>query len=123
MGQTINLPFLALAASKLLDNTGGHVRRVAIHNTSATVTALVKVWDGTSATSTLLDVISLTPKQSARDQYPFHLYKYHVGLYLQVVTGTVEGTFAVHHPDPTEPIGEPVIVVGGDLNVDVNVGA
>lgn len=56
-------------------------------------TATVLVYDGTAATGTLLDTISLAANESAREFYPGGIFAA-IGIYIDV-TGTVQGSIRV----------------------------
>lgn len=62
-----------------------------IRETSGTAVATVRVWNGTSATGTLLDDISLTAGQSARELYPEGVNA-DLGIFVQIVAGSVAGS-------------------------------
>ncbi len=66
-----------------------------IRETSGSATALVRIFDNASTNSgTVLDEISLTANQSARELYPDALRAVN-GVYLDVVAGAVAGSVRV----------------------------
>jgi hypothetical protein len=65
-----------------------------IRETTGTAQATVRVWNGTSATGTLLDDIALSAGQSARELYPEGILA-DVGIFVQIVSGTVAGSLRV----------------------------
>lgn len=62
-----------------------------IRETSGTAVATVRIWNGTSATGTILDDISLTAGQSARELYPEGIAA-ELGIFVQIVAGSVAGS-------------------------------
>ena len=60
--------------------------------TSGSATATIRVYDGTTAAGTLLDTIQLTAAESAREWYGPQGIRFTSGLYVDVVTGDIEGS-------------------------------
>lgn len=118
MGWSRTLPLYPKAVTGQLDNTSGRVVRASFRNLSTTTEAVFRLFDGTGPTGPLLDTISLAPKESTRDYYRAWEYPFDGGLYVQVVSGTFEGTIVVHHSEPGEGRGDPVIVVG-NMTIDI----
>lgn len=109
------LPLASPAVSVQLDNTRGMVRRVAVRETTGTSYATVEVYDGSGTNGVLLDVITLSPNQSARDPYRVDEYPYYGGLYISVVAGSVKGSFTVWHWHDYENVGEPVVMINPEV--------
>jgi hypothetical protein len=65
----------------------------AIDETSGVV-GKVRIWDGTSAAGTLLDVIDLDPAQSARENYT-RARRFLVGVYVEIVAGVIAGSVVI----------------------------
>lgn len=61
---------------------------------TASGAARVRIWDGTTATGTVLDELTLAAGGSAREYYPDGI-KTTVGIYVQVVSGAVTGAVRV----------------------------
>jgi hypothetical protein len=70
-------------------------RGVTIRETTGVSTALVRIWDGTSATGRVLDEISLLPNESAREDYGDPAPTARTGVFVQVVSGTIVGSVRV----------------------------
>lgn len=54
-------------------------------------TAVVRIYDGTSATGTLLDSVSFVANESAREWYPDGI-ETSLGIYVDIISGAVEGS-------------------------------
>lgn len=63
-------------------------------NAGTAGTASVRIWDGTSATGTLLAVVELATDSSANESVPDGL-RASKGVFFEVVTGTVEGSVRI----------------------------
>lgn len=55
-------------------------------------TAAIRVYDNTSGSGTLLDTISLAANESARENYGTDPLSAENGIYVDIVSGTVEGS-------------------------------
>lgn len=119
MARAVNLSTPSPAVSGQIDNTGGQVRRMSSLETSGSNPATFYIYDGTGTGGQLLDVIALSAGQSTRDQYRIHEYPYRNGLYIDVVSGTLQLALTVWHSDDWDLEGEPVIIVG---QLDINIG-
>lgn len=62
---------------------------------TAGATAVVRIYDNNSAAGTLVDSISLAALESAREFYPDGIQTIVGGLYVDIVSGTVEGSIRV----------------------------
>jgi hypothetical protein len=66
---------------------------------TAGATAVVRIYDGTSAAGTLLDSVALSANESAREYYPVEDSRGGIraasGIYIDVVSGAVEGSLRV----------------------------
>ncbi|MEV6798536.1 hypothetical protein AB0M91_09330 [Micromonospora rifamycinica] len=60
----------------------------------ADTAAVVRIWDGTSATGTLLDVVALADDASANAWYTGGL-RAAQGVFVEVVSGTVSGSVRI----------------------------
>jgi hypothetical protein len=86
---TVSVGFNATAAIAV---TAKDYRGFTIRETAGAA-AVVRIWDNDDAASgTVLDEIGLAPLESAREYYPDGGVKTTVGIYLQVVSGTVVGS-------------------------------
>lgn len=70
-------------------------RGFALRETSGSATATVRIYDGTSASGTLLDSVQLAAGESAREWYGDGGIKATTGIYVDVVSGAVEGSLRV----------------------------
>lgn len=61
---------------------------------TAGATAVVDVYDGTSATGTLLETITLASNESSSDEL-VHGVRANAGIYVDVVSGTIVGSIRV----------------------------
>jgi hypothetical protein len=59
---------------------------------TAGAAAVVRIYDNTAASGTILDTVALAANESAREYYPSPGIRVENGLYFQVVSGTVEGS-------------------------------
>ena len=113
----------APAASGALYNAAGRVVWWSWRNTSTTTPAVLRLWDGSSAAGRLLFTISLAPTESTRDFPGWHSLPFDIGLWLEVVSGAMEGVVAIVPEDAWPGDGIPVVVVGGvTVNVDMPAG-
>jgi hypothetical protein len=78
----------------ILAQAGGYCG-FSLRNTSSSATATVRIYDGTSAAGTLLDSIQLEVSESAREWYGSAGIQAQTGLYVDVVSGAVEGSIRV----------------------------
>jgi hypothetical protein len=80
----------AQAADVALLGTAGWVRRVSVAESTGTAGATVKLHDGSSTAGVVVDVITLTAGESTRDHYALGEYPLLAGLYLEIVSGSVD---------------------------------
>ena len=106
--------------SAILDNSGGWLTWFAWQETSGVSSAAFQLIDGSTAAGRLLCPVSLNPSESTRDWIGPHALPYETGLYLNVISGTIEGSLIVVSRDQREEYAMPVVVIG---EVDINVGA
>jgi hypothetical protein len=115
---------LAVAGSPLasaqVDFSAGRVRWWAFRETSGASPAVLRFWDGSAAGSQLLMPISLAGGESTRDFVGHDLIPYYVGLFMEVVSGTVEGAMMVSELPGWHPDATPVVIIG---SVNVTEGA
>jgi len=92
---TVNLP----GASGILYNADGCIVVHATRETSGGASAVYRLWDGSSASGTLLLPVSLDASESTRDDFRAHHLPFRTGLYFELVSGTIEGcvSFACDH--------------------------
>lgn len=65
-----------------------------IRETSGSAAAVVRVFDGTSATGTVLEEVSLAQGESRSECYPGGI-RATIGIYVDVVSGAVAGSVRV----------------------------
>lgn len=75
-----------------LSNVASRVAGYAIRETSGTAGAVVRLLDGFDSNGDLLVPINLSANESVRDWFQPTGISYGAGLYVQVVSGTIEGT-------------------------------
>lgn len=84
----------ALTGSDQLVYTGvGFYGGFSVRETAGS-TAAIRVYDGTSASGTLLDTIGLAGLESARESY-VNMLQFSNGIYVDIVSGTVEGSVRI----------------------------
>lgn len=112
------------AVSGSLDGAGGRIAFYAFRETSGASAAVIRLWDGSNNAGNLLLPISLNPGESVREVPGMHTLPYEVGLFLEVVSGTVEGQVTtLELPSHAEGWGIPVFVIGSvDLTVNEYAG-
>jgi len=104
--------------STQVDNSTGYLVWWAFRETSTTASLTLRLWDGTGPNSRLLLPISLINSCSTREWPGNHALPYVSGLFLELVSGTGEGSVQVCSALPGEPYGIPAIIIG---EVDVNI--
>lgn len=112
----------APGVSGVLDGSGGRLVFYAFRETSGVSSAVVRLWDGSSNQGNLLLPVSLNPNESIREIPGLHSLPYQVGLFLEVVSGQVEGQVTTVELDwGGGGGGLPVFVIGSvDLTVNAN---
>lgn len=65
-----------------------------LRETTASATATVRIYDGTTAAGTLLETVKLASGESAREFYNGGI-RVGTGVYVSIVSGTVEGSVRV----------------------------
>lgn len=76
-------------ATGLLDNTAGRITFWSFTETTGAASAHVQLWDGSSAGGGLIADITLLAGQSTRDGFTPHALPYETGLFLTVVSGSI----------------------------------
>jgi hypothetical protein len=110
-------------ASGLLDNTAGRLTFWSFTETTGAATAEIRLFDGSSAGGASIADITLAAGQSTRDWLGHDGLPYETGLFLQVVSGTVNGQVFSIPENEWRGRGIPVEVVnlldleGATLNV------
>jgi hypothetical protein len=112
------------AQSGSLDGAGGRLVFYAWRETSGVSPAVIRLWDGSNNQGSLLLPISLNPNESIREIPGMHTLPYEVGLFLEVVSGTVEGQVTtVVLGEGHQGYGIPVYVIGSvDLTINEMAG-
>jgi hypothetical protein len=107
-----------------VDGRGGRIVYWAFRETSGASPATFRFWDGSSNGGLLVAPISLDPGESIREFPGFHSLPYRIGLFLEVLSGTVEGQVTIVPVEEwPEGGGIPVFVVGSvDLTVNEYLG-
>lgn len=72
----------------------GTYRGISLRETAGAA-AVVRVWDGTSAAGTLLDTIALAANASAWTWYDDGGVWFTAGVYVEKVSGTIEGSIRI----------------------------
>lgn len=88
---TLNLP----STSRQLVNTSGCLTVHATRETSGSSSAVYRLWDGSSAAGTLILPVALAASESTRDDFREHHLVFKTGLYVELVSGTIEGSISV----------------------------
>ncbi|MGH7748059.1 MAG: hypothetical protein ACREQ5_25370, partial [Candidatus Dormibacteria bacterium] len=91
--------------SAVLDNASGRVVWWAWRETTGAAPATFRLWDGSNNGGQLLVPFSLSANGSTRDYPGLHSLPYSIGLYLEVLTGTVEGVVMVISVNHDEEYG------------------
>lgn len=114
------LPISGPAQSGVVDGAGGRIVYWAWRETSGATSATFRLWDGSNNGGALIAPITLQPNESVREFPGFHSLPYRVGLFLEVLSGSVEGQITVvPWREGDSDFGVPVIVVGTvDLQVN-----
>lgn len=86
---------IALTGSDQLIRTGGAIYRGFTIRETAGAAATIRIHDGTSASGTLLDVVGLAIGESAREWYDTGGIWAENGVYVDIVTGTIEGSIRI----------------------------
>ena len=115
------IPVPGPAKSGALDNASGRVVYWSFAETAGAA-AKFRLWDSSSAAGVMLATFSFAAGWSVREFPGFHSLPYKTGLYLEVVTGTIEGVVSVlpWADSDAEQEGIPVFLIGS-VQLDVNV--
>ena len=88
------IPVALTGSDQAVQASGCVYRGFALRETAGS-TAVVKIYDHASAASgTILETVSLSANESAREFYPVGIMAL-LGVYVDVVSGTVEGSVRV----------------------------
>lgn len=108
----------APAVSTQLDNRAGRVTWWGWRETTGTAGAAFRLWDGTGNGGRLIAPFSLNLAESVRERAGKDSLPYVSGLFLEVISGTFEGTVQVISDNDDWGDATPVVIVG---NVTVEV--
>jgi hypothetical protein len=90
------VPVVNLTGSDQLIATAApllHYRGFSVRETSGSASALLRIFDGTTATGNILEEVALTASQTARELYPLDgALTCSVGIYVDIVSGAVSGS-------------------------------
>jgi hypothetical protein len=86
---------VALTGADQLVVTGGAMYRGFSIRETAGAAAVVRIYDGASASGTLLDTVSLVASESARELYGSCGIWATAGIFVDVVSGSVEGSIRI----------------------------
>jgi hypothetical protein len=101
------------AVSGPVDGRGGRIIYWAFRETSGGAGAIFRFWDGSNNQGSLVAPFTLDPGESVREVPGLHGVPYRVGLFLEVLSGTIEGQVTIIlAEDYPESGGVPVFVVG-----------
>lgn len=107
------IPIGSPAASGVVDGRGGRIVYWTFRETSGVAGAVFRFWDGSNNQGALVAPFSLDPGESIREFPGFHSLPYRVGLFLEILSGTVEGQVTIVPVDEwPEEGGIPVFVIG-----------
>lgn len=107
------LPIPGPASSGPVDGRGGRIVYWTFRETSGTAGAIFRFWDGSSNQGALIAPFSLDPGESIREFPGFHSLPYRVGLFLEILSGTIEGQVTIVPVEEwPEGGGIPVFVIG-----------
>jgi hypothetical protein len=107
------------AVSGILDNSRGRLVWFAFRETTGIAGAVFRLWDGSNNAGKDICPVSLNPSESTREYIGHISLPYETGLFLEVVSGSVEGSVLVISHDELWGDAMPVVVVG---NITVEVG-
>lgn len=113
-------PVPATSQSAAVDGSSGRLVFYSWRETSGAAKAVFRLWDGSSNQGVMLLTFSLDPGESVREIPGMHTLPYEVGLFLEIVSGTVEGSLvSTDLGNVEESPGMPVYIVG---SVDLSIG-
>lgn len=92
MGRTVQKVALT-GSDQTVRSTEGIYCGFTIRETAGS-TAVVRIYDNTAASGTLLDTIGLAANESAREFYPGGIWV-STGIYVDIVSGAVEGSIRI----------------------------
>ena len=107
-------------SSQLLDGAGGRVVYWCFSETAGAA-AQFRLWDSSTNADTLMASVQL-PSDTSSVVFPgFHSLPYKTGLFLEVVSGSIEGAISVIPFDDwgDDNYSTPVTVIGS-VEIDVN---
>ncbi len=85
--------------TRLIAGGSGILRGWSVRETSSAAGAVFQVFDGTDANGQLAASVALKPGESTRDWFSEEGVKIESGLFLNVVSGVMEGAVYFHTPE------------------------
>lgn len=110
--QPVVVPLASPAASGQVINIAGRITWFSLRETSGAAAAVVRYYDGSGASGKLMAAISLQASESTREWVGNHGLPFGGGLYLQVVSGSVEGSIVYVPESAWWESAMPVVIVG-----------
>ena len=118
------VPIVSGQTSGQLVNGAGRLFVHTITETTGAATAKYTLYDGTGVSGTLLVPVTLAANESSRDYFGKHGIPFLTGVYIEVVSGSVQGALVVQLCDPREVDTIPVVIAlsPADLSFMANQG-
>lgn len=113
---SINTP----AVSTQLDGRGGVITYWAFRETTGNATATCRLWDGSGNGGALIAPITLAANESIREFPGHHALPYHSGLFLEVLSGSIEGQVTVIALEEWPHEGALPVFVVGSVDLTLN---
>ncbi len=110
--QPVVVPLAAPAASGQVVNIAGRITWFSLRESGGANPAVVRLYDGSGTSGKLMASISLQAAESTREWVGNHGLPFNGGLYLQVVSGAVEGSIVYVPESAWWESAMPVVIVG-----------
>lgn len=115
LGWHRNITIPVTTADIPLYNLQGYVCRVSFRETTGTASAVFNIYDGSGTTGQLIACFQLPAGQSANFRYNPYDLPFDGGLYLNMVSGSIQGAVTIQTPAKNESIGLPVVLVNPEV--------
>lgn len=97
--EPVNIPLPAGSPSQAIYTGAGELRFFSLTETTGSAAASVRFWDSGTAANHEIMLVTLTAGQSTRERFRRGEVPFLTSLYMQVVSGSIEGSVTLHFTD------------------------